>query len=299
MTLVSAVIPAFNAGPFLADAIKSILSQTSGEVEVIVVDDGSKDNTGEIARSFGAPVVCLTQTNRGMAASRNAGIEMANGDWIGFLDADDTWFPNKLERQFAALARDSSRKVCYSKWQVVDSNLQPLFEQGTAPGDSSIEDLLFRGNVVGSVCTGLVKSELLKGIGGFDPSLSHCADWDLWIRLARHTEFAYVPEALVTYRQHGANLSRQVPTLEKDSLVVLDKAFRSPETAPAIKDRAPQAMARNWMVLAGAYFHAGRWADFLRCATKAVATSPRIAGRLIMFPWRRLTGKSDWRRNFQ
>jgi|CXWL01.1.fsa_nt_gi glycosyltransferase involved in cell wall biosynthesis len=299
MTLVSAVIPAFNAAPFLADAIRSLLSQSRGPLEVIVIDDGSVDETAEIAASFGPPVFCTTQKNRGMAASRNAGIAQARGKWIGFLDADDTWMPSKIEKQLATLDAQPSRRVCYSKWLVVNSQLQPLLEQGTPPSGRAIEDLLFTGNVVGSVCTGLVDAELLRSIGGFDESLSHCADWDLWIRLARKTEFAYVSEALVTYRQHGANLSRQVPTLEKDSIKTLSKAFADAETPAELRKRAPAAMARNWMVLAGAYFQAGDWRQFVRCAGAAVAMNPAVATHILMFPWRRLTGRSDWRRQFQ
>src|SRR5207244_10103288 len=119
---------------------------------------------------------------------------------------------------------------------------------------------------VGSICTVLVERALLEKVGGFDPDLSQCADWDMWIRLARRSEFLYLDEPLVTYRQHGSQMSNNVPLLERDSLQVLSKGFRDPATPAALRACEARCMGRNWMVLAGSYFQARRYGDFLRCA---------------------------------
>lgn len=132
-------------------------------------------------------------------------------------------------------------------------------------------------------------------MGGFDAGLSHCADWDLWIRLARRTDFVYLPEALVTYRQHGSNLSRQISVLERESVKVLQAAFADPATPEPLKRRRVRSMGRQKMVLAGCYFNAGLYRDFLRCTASALATDPLQLVRLAGFPYRRLTGTSDWR----
>jgi hypothetical protein len=182
---------------------------------------------------------------------------------------------------------------------VADEELRPIHVQGSERAASALEDLLFRGNVVGSVCTPLIERTLLEQVGGFDPEMSHCADWDLWVRLARHTEFLFLAEPLVTYRQHGSNLSRRIEPLEKDSLRVLEKAFADPSTPEGLQRRADQAWGRTWMMLAGCYYHVRRFRDFLRCTVKALSWDPAQAARLVLYPWRRLRGTSDWRRQFR
>jgi glycosyltransferase involved in cell wall biosynthesis len=296
--LVSAVIPAYNAAKFLGDAVRSALEQDSVDVEVIVVDDGSTDGTRDVAESFGRAIRYVFQRNQGMAGARNTGLGQCTGDYVGFLDADDTWLPAKLRRQLAALARAPGVRAVHSACMVVDADLRPIAVQASPRRASALEDLVLLGNVVGSVCSLLVERRLLSVVGGFNSTFSHCADWELAIRLARHTEFAYVPEPLVTYRQHGANLSRQIDTLERESTRLIEMTLSEPGLPPSVVRRANEARARNWMALAGCYFNAGRYRDFARCAHRALRLRPAALTRLLGFPVRRLTGQSDWRRRF-
>lgn len=283
---VSVVIPTYNAAAFVGQAIKSVLAQTYRDVEVIVVDDGSTDQTQSILSRFGAPVRCIRQANQGVAVARNCGIHESRGRYVAFLDADDTWLPGKLERQVAALEAYPDCAACYAAFTRVDWELRPIGISRSPRQAATLPDLLLNGNVIGSICTVLIERELFDRVGGFDPQLSQCADWDMWIRLAVHTAFLYVDEPLVTYRQHEANMSRDARLLETDSLRVLEKGFAMPGLPESLRRRRRAALARNWTVLAGTYFHAGMYRDFLRCAARAVAMDARQFGYLAAFPCR-------------
>jgi glycosyltransferase involved in cell wall biosynthesis len=284
---VSVVIPAFNAAAYLPAAIRSVFDQSVRDLEIIVVDDGSTDDTQQLMRSQPPPVRYLRQANRGVAAARNTGIEESHGRYVAFLDADDTWLPNKLERQLSRLSGQASR-LCYSAFVLVDARLAPIEVRRSQRRGTALQDLLTLGNVVGSICTVLCERELLLEAGGFDPTLSQCADWDMWVRLAARTDFLYLDEPLVTYRQHEANMSRNARLLETDSRRVLDKGFSMKGLPVALRGRRRSAMARNDMVLAGTYFQAGLYRDFLRCAARSLFRDPTQAGYLVAFPWRRL-----------
>src|SRR5207248_10523593 len=117
-----------------------------------------------------------------------------------------------------ARSRSRGMRVCYSDFMRVDTQLRTLGIQRSHRQESALADLLTSGNVIGSICSVIVDRSLLDHTSGFDPMLSQCADWDMWVRLARHTDFLYVDEPLVTYRQHGSMMSHNVRLLESDSL---------------------------------------------------------------------------------
>lgn len=295
--MISVVTPAFNAAPYLAQAIDSVLAQTIGDLEIIVVDDGSTDDTARVAAAYGSRVLYLYQSNQGVSTARNRGLKHCRGDLVGFLDADDTWMPQKIKRQLEALTAAPHARMCYTARLVTDRDLKPISIEFSSRKASALEDLLLLGNVVGSPSSPLIDRRLLLEVGGFDPAYSHCADWELWVRLAGKTEFLYLPEPLVTYRQHGGNMSRQIETLERESRSLLEAAFDDPELPPAMRALRARSMGRNWMILAGAYFNAQRYTDFGRCAARALLMDPFQVRRLLSFPRRRLAGGSDWRRD--
>lgn len=286
MPEVSVVIPSYNSAAYLPQAVDSVLAQTFRDVEVLVIDDGSTDDTAAVMGRYGEPVRYIRQPNGGVSRARNRGIEESRGRYVAFLDADDTWFPQKLERQLSALDGKTDYRVCYSGFVRVDSNLAPLGVHRGNPAGATLAGLLTQGNQVGSICTVLVDRSLFDRTGGFDPQLSQCADWDMWVRLAVHTPFLYVDESLVTYRQHGENMSRSAPLLERDSVRVLEKGFAMPELPAAVRARQSAAFAWNWMVLAGCYYHARRWRDFFRCVARSLALDLRQARYLLQFPAR-------------
>lgn len=286
MIKVSAIIPTYNSALYLASAVDSVLAQTLQEIEVVVIDDGSADETESLMRGYGSRVRYFRQRNGGVAVARNRGIRESRGRYVAFLDADDVWVPHKLETQLAALGKNPDHRACYSAFTIADSDLSPLGVNQSVRKASALEDLLLGGNLVGTPSSVLCERALFDEASGFDPTLSQCADWEMWIRLAVLTDFLYVNEPLVTYRQHGANMSRSVPLLERDSLRTLEKGFSMRGLKGTLRARRRAAFARNYMVLAGAYFHARLYQDFARCALRSLAMDIRQAGYLSAFPLR-------------
>ena len=158
-------------------------------------------------------------------------------------------------------------------------------------GASTLEALLLRGNVIGTPSTVICLRSLFSKTGGFDPELSQCADWEMWVRLAMVTEFTTLAEPLVTYRQHGLNMSRDPALLERDSIRVLEKAFSLHGIPTSVRAARSHAFGRNYMVLAGTYLHAGRYRDFLRCAMLAVSFDPTQISYMTAFPARLIRGR--------
>ncbi|MCS6806057.1 MAG: glycosyltransferase [Blastocatellia bacterium] len=286
---VSVVIPTYNCAAYLGEAVESVLAQTYRDFEVVVIDDGSTDETEAMMRRYGPPVRYFRQPNRGVALARNHGIEQSRGRYVAFLDADDTWMPQKLERQLVALAGQPAYRACYSAFVTMTSDRRPLGVRRSQRRGSVWHDLLLYGNLIGTPSTVLCERSLALAAGGFDPLLSLGADWDMWIRLGALTEFLYVDEPLVWYREHGANMSRDAALLERDSLRVLQKGFAMAALPESLRMQRRAAFARNYMVLAGTYFHARRYGDFLRCAARAVALDVKQASYLAAFPLRWLS----------
>ncbi len=285
MPLVSVIIPTYNSARYVTTAIDSVLAQTVDDFEVLVVDDGSTDNTRELLSHRGQSVRYLYQNNAGVSAARNHGIAQSRGRYIAFLDADDIWLPHKLERQLTALDTAPATQLCYSAHFVVDDALQALSVRRSGHGNSALEALLFRGNVVGSPSSVIVERGLMES-EGFDTRLSHSADWDMWIRLARRASFLYVDEPLIKYRRHDTNMSRNIALMESDSLLVLHKGLNHPDTPARLRRRAARALGRNWMVLAGSYFRVGHRLGFARCALNALRHDPSQVAYLLAFPLR-------------
>jgi len=288
MPEVSVIIPSYNSAKYLTDAVDSVLSQTLRDYEVLVIDDGSTDDTESVMSRYGEPVRYIRQRNRGVGAARNRGIKESGGRYVAFLDADDTWHQDKLRRQVTALREDRDYRACYTAFIVVDTDLTPLNVARSRRRAAGLEDLLLRGNVIGSICSVICERSLFETTGDFDPTLSQCADWDMWVRMSVLTDFLYLDLPLVTYRQHATNMSRNASLLEKDSLQVLRKGFDMPHLASGLRSRRRAAFARNYMVLAGTYFHARKYGDSAGCAARAIAMDVRQVGRLTGFPFRAL-----------
>ena len=286
MPEVSVVIPAYNAGRYIDQAVESVLAQTFDDLEVIVVDDGSTDDTQAVIDAFGVRVRYISQENSGVSVARNNGVAAGSGRYVAFLDADDTWLPHKLSRQLHALGESKDSRFSYTAAFVTDPDLNPIETRRPEPGVTRAV-LLLEGNVVGIGSSSVVcERELFRRAGGFDPSLSQCADWDMWIRLSALTGFSYVDEPLLNYRQHGLNMSADPCLLEEDSLRVLEKGFAMHDIEPDLAALRTRGLARNYMVLAGTYFQAGRYRDFARCAARSVSMDPRRASYLAGFPLR-------------
>src|SRR5262249_55319060 len=181
--LISVVIPAYNAARTILATLDSVLRQTISDLEVIVVDDGSTDATGQTAQSVGdRRVRVLRQKNAGHAAARNTAIADARGRYVAVVDADDLWLPRKLERQLAVFANHPEIRALPGSAVHVDDLLQPLFIGCCVDGKNELLDVLCFKGLPGFMCTLMVDRALLSEVGGFDPSLIILQDWELAIR---------------------------------------------------------------------------------------------------------------------
>jgi glycosyltransferase involved in cell wall biosynthesis len=250
--LVSAIICTHPSARFVAQAVESALAQTYPRVEVLVVDDGSTDATARVLAPYGARVRYLPQRNRGTPAARNAGIRSARGSVLAFLDADDWWRPEKLEKAVALLANP--------RVALVHSNLVYLREETGehVPNPRPRQDYagkcygpLFHSNGI-NLSSAVVRRTFVEKVGLFDESLSLCEDYDLWLRLARWYEFAYVPELLTVSRLPPWNSSPRALGMARWCLAVLEKAlFADPCLWALVGERAVRER------LFGLYFDCG------------------------------------------
>lgn len=206
MSRVSVIIPAYNAERFIRESVDSALAQTHRDVEVIVVDDSSTDDTQQILRQYGSRIKVLHQRNAGAATARNTGAKIATGDWLALLDADDLWEPTKLERQLAVTTSTCSytnRSNFGSRGDVPE-----LQSDITAMHDGDLFlPLLLEGNFMTNSSV-MVRRHVFERLGGFTRQLTNAEDWDLWLRIAEHHRVSYCPEPLVRYRFHNGGKSR-------------------------------------------------------------------------------------------
>ena len=286
MVDVSVIIPTYNSAHYVTTAVESVLAQTVPATEIIVIDDGSTDATESVLRRFRPAVSYIKQANGGVSRARNRGIAESQGRYIAFLDADDTWYPAKLEWQLEALRARPDHGACFSAFTRVDRNLTPQSVTRNSRGNVTFDDLLLYGNVIGSLSSVIASRSLFERAGGFDPDLSQCADWDMWVRLAAFTDFLYLDEPLVTYRQHDTNMSRDPELLERDSVRVLERGFTMAQLGEDLRGKKKRARARNDVVLAGCYLRAGHYRDVVRCLKQAAVLDLRECRYAALFPLR-------------
>ena len=206
MAQVSVVVPSHNRARLLERTLRSILDQHLTDLEVLVVDDGSSDDTQAVATATDPRVQVLRNPRpAGVSAARNRGIAAARGEWIAFCDDDDLWAPDKLSRQVMAADR-AGAGWGYVGDVNVDDRLRVL-SGGRPPDPDAVMTLLPRWNPLASGGSNVVvRAELLRTVGGFDPALRRTEDWDLWIRLSRTGRPAWVCDPLVAYRFHAGNV---------------------------------------------------------------------------------------------
>lgn len=210
---VSVIIPTYERAAKVQRAIQSVLGQTISDLEVIVVDDGSSDGTGQVlAEKFGDQIRYYAQTNQGVSVARNRGVEEARGEWIAFLDSDDLWEKDKLESQFSALDRFTPQcGACYTDTRLFNyPETRTLFQlaennyghKGAIGVNSEVLRLLVRPGGAGMVVhlsSLLARTDIVRKTGGFDPKLLYSQDSEFMFRLAMLTEFCFVNRPLVWF----------------------------------------------------------------------------------------------------
>jgi glycosyltransferase involved in cell wall biosynthesis len=283
---VSVVIPAYNQARFVAQAVESVLAQTVPAAEVIVVNDGSSDDTAPVLDRFRAPVRVVTQQNQGVSRARNAGVAASSGDAVAFLDADDVWKPKKLAAQVELLARSPEVGLVHCGVEQIDGQGVVLGHHLDGMQGWVFEEmLLFRRSVILGGGSGvMLRRELFDELGGFDPCLSTSADWDFYFRAARRRLVGFIAEPLLQYRFHGANMHGNVALMEHDMLYAYDKAFREPDER--LRRMRRRSYGNLHLVLAGSYFTVRKPRKTVEHALRSLALTPENGLRLAAFPLR-------------
>ena len=208
---VSVVIPAYNCARYVAEAVESVLNQSCRPLEIIVVDDGSKDNTTEILKTFEDRIVYIYQENAGEPAARNTGIRRAQGEFIAFLDADDLWLPDKLNLQMNYFDNHPEVALVYSDMKffdetgIVHESVKEWLKM--SPPSGHIFPQLFTETLFGSG-TVIFRKACVDRVGFFDELFLVGSDYEMWLRMARHFQFGYVDRPLLMYRHHPAMATR-------------------------------------------------------------------------------------------
>lgn len=213
------VITCYNHGRFLAEAIESVLTQTFRPVEIIVVDDGSTDDTAAVCQRY-PTVRTIYQDNAGLSAARNTGLGAARGDLVAFLDADDLLAPEAIATGVTALADNPAWAFVYGGHIGVDAGRRPIWEQRPEQGAKDYESLLRR-NGIGMHATVLYRRAVLQKVGGFDTSLRASEDYDMYLRIARDHPIGSHDRVVAEYRRHESNMSENPERMLRSSLAVL------------------------------------------------------------------------------
>jgi glycosyltransferase involved in cell wall biosynthesis len=282
MPKVSVIIPTYNRADFIAEAIKSVLAQSLRDFEVIVIDDGSTDNTQDIVSTF--PVRYLWQENQGPGAARNKGIDLAQGQYLVFLDSDDVLLSNALEVGVQVLDHHPEAAFSYGKACLINEKgrvfgLRKAQHKHSCVqnGNDEIAGFLVRGNQV-PTCTVMVRRNCLDEVGWFNCAFRYGSeDFDLWARLAKRYAVAYISETLAKYRVHsgGLGVSRELDEIEKNHSLILESIFNDAEVGSFFSPQRPRAYSQLYLRLAVLAY--GR--QDMRVARKyifrAVKTCPR------------------------
>lgn len=252
--LVSVIIPAYNAESFIERTLQSVLDQTYQNIEVLVVDDGSCDRTPEIVRLIAQQdprVVLLQQSNFGVAAARNLAIQMAKGEFIAPIDADDIWYPDNIEKQVCCIVQSGPLIGFVYSWSLEineEDDLSGGFHVATYRNNVYLR--LLHHDFLGHASATLIRRACFEAVGGYDCSLREkgaqgCEDWDVYLRIAERYLVNVVPEFLVGYRRSNSSMSHNSESMAKSHELVLRTAL---EQHPEIPSQVFQWSMSNFCV---------------------------------------------------
>ena len=276
MATVAVIIPAYNQSHFLGDAVQSVLAQTFTDWEAVIVDDGSTDDTREVALSYSDPRVrYVYQENRGLSGARNTGIRNSSAPYLSFLDSDDLFLPKKLELLLEAFERKPELGLVAGQAKLIDKDgklLGKTFEK-PIPEDGS---QLLLGNPlhVGSV---LLRREWQEKAGLFDERLRSYEDWDMWLRLAKlGCQTGFVQQPVSLYRFHGAQMTRDGEQMTTATFAVLEKLYADPELPEDWRALHDLAFSRAYLRAASQAYRGKDFEYGKACLEQAVSHDPSL-----------------------
>ena len=244
-TMISVIIPTYNRTHLLPRALDSILSQSCLPNEIIVVDDGSTDDTSVLMTSVYPEIVFIQQSNTGVSCARNVGIKRASGDWIAFLDSDDEWFPEKLEVQMNALYKNPELKICHTNeiWIRNGTRVNPKKKHEKFGGWIFQKCLPLCCISPSSV---IIHKSIFDEAGLFDDSLLVCEDYDLWLRITARNPVLYIEKPLLRkYGGHNDQLSRKYWGMDRFRIKSLEKIIYSKELSESDENAAKKMLTEK------------------------------------------------------
>lgn len=262
--LVSVVIPTFNRADWVGEAIQSVLEQGYPRLELIVVDDGSDDQTRGVVQGFGTLLTYVRQAHRGVSTARNRGVDVSHGELLAFLDSDDLWRHGKVAAQVALFQQQPQVQVCYTDeiWIRRGVRVNPKRIHQKHEGWIFLQSLP---RCIISPSSMMLRRELWERLGGFDERLPACEDYDLWLRLTATVPVALLPQRLIVKRGgHADQLSRGIPVLDQYRITALEKLLRMPLPLPQRQAVLWHLVQKCAVVAQGACkrHHEARWACY-------------------------------------
>jgi glycosyltransferase involved in cell wall biosynthesis len=273
---ISVILTTYNGSSrgYLSRAIESVLTQSYQDFELLIIDDGSTDNTKKTCSSYleNDRIRYIYQENSGLAAARNTGIRASSGEFLCFLDDDDLWKPEKLQKQLEFI---QNRLSGVNSWGMIFTWLELIDEQGEVISyrghhqEGRLYRSLLFGNTVDAPSSVLIRREVFDNVGLFDESFENCQDWDMWLRISKEYMIFPVKEYLVQYREHRNRISFDNEKIFRYENAVIEKALA---TAPA--DISPRAVyASCHMNRSICYFAADEFQQFRKMFLKGVKIS--------------------------
>ena len=262
--LVNVIVPSYNAAKFICETLDSVLSQTYSNIELIVVNDGSKDDTDAVVRAYQSAkndprLSYFSKLNTGVSDTRNFGFARSRGEYVAFLDADDLFLPNNLAEKVKALDAAPSAGMAYSASICFGESGIIRIQEASIPTGNALEPLIDFTAGLNSPSSNLIRRRCFEAVGGFDVKLSTSADWEFWVRLSESWDVVALSEPLIKYRVHGAQMHLNIALMERDmnyAMLKLRKLglFRGP-------GKFRKCLAKHAFMMSGSFYRHSRRVD--------------------------------------
>ena len=268
--LISVIIPTYNNAEIIKETIESALNQTFKDFEIIVINDGSTDNSADVLRPYinSGKIIYLEQDNSGPTMARNRGIETSRGKYIAFLDNDDLWMPTKLEKQVDFLNRNEDYGMAYTDAYEFRGSKILKSSKLTSNDISMMTGMIFEHLMNGCfifMSTVVVRKSVLEDMGYFDPNVGFtCNDWELWLRISKKYKIKFIDEILIGYRRHSGNITNDTDLLTSHLLSFVNNVLTDPSLEARYKER------RSFMI--GKIYSRAGW-DYLMAGKRKKARS--------------------------
>ena len=280
MSMVSVVIPTFNRRDYITIALDSVLAQTYKDYEIVVIDDGSSDDTQEVLKSYQDSIRYFYQENRGISGARNRGIRESRGYYIALLDSDDYWLPDKLKCQVDRIREEPECGMVATRC----SSIAPdgTFRKKNRPGKSGwILNDIFKANFI-RTSSALITRKCFDTVGLFDESLPEGEEYDLWLRIAKQYPIAFINEPLTVYTDNPHGVSTDSLAGRLIRIKVLEKEYLK-ESIPPLLYR--KRMSRNYHYVGRHYLKRGKKSEGIHYLRQALSLDPFYIKNLFYYLW--------------